>query len=73
MIVDEIPKPLITKLPDNSTEFVYQVNIIGNKIMVTSKITINMSIFLPVDYENLKLFFQMIVEKHNEFVVCRRK
>lgn len=67
--VSELPKPLIIKMPDNSALFRFQVVQSGNGLFVTTGLTIKKSHFLPEEYESIKQFYQMIIDKQNELVV----
>ncbi|WP_423126363.1 DUF3857 domain-containing protein [Gaoshiqia sp. Z1-71] len=69
--VSELPKPIIVKLPDNSGSFRYHTEQIGNMLNFSSLISINKSLFLPDEYELLKVFVQAIVDKEKEMVVLK--
>ena len=69
--VAEIPEPIAVKLPDNGGNFVYQAQKLGNKLNISSIINIKKSLFLPEEYESIKIFFQHIIDKQNELVVLK--
>lgn len=70
--VSELPKPMIIKMPDNSARYTFQVVESGNGLFVTTGLTINKSQFLPEEYESIKQFYQVIIDKQNELVVLDR-
>ncbi len=69
----ELPKPIAIRLPNNAGTFKYQVVNMGNILNVNSSITINKSLFSVEEYEQLKTFIQMIVDKEKELVVLKPK
>ena len=71
--ISEIPKPLITQMPDKSIKFIYQVTQVGNKVNVMSMLNIKKNTFVPEEYKGLKDIFQMIADKQKEFVVLKKK
>ena len=69
--ISELPKPIVIKMPDNSANFYYQLSQNGNNIKVSYVLNIKKSLFLPDEYESLKQFFQMLIDKHNELIVLK--
>lgn len=69
--VEEVPKPLIVTLNNNSGRFLYQVQQLGNKLNVSLLMNLSKSMFLPAEYEHLKQFFQMVIDKQHEYVVLK--
>jgi len=70
--VSELPKAAIVKLPDNSAKYIYKVVQSGNILMVYTSMSIKKSNYLPEEYENIKQFFQMVINKQNELIVLRK-
>ncbi|MFA5418196.1 MAG: hypothetical protein WC341_07015, partial [Bacteroidales bacterium] len=70
--VSELPEATILKLPDNSIKFIYQLNVIGNKVNLVSIFFINKSIFLPDEYESLKQIYDLILNKQKEMIVLKK-
>lgn len=68
----EIPEKIYASLPNNAGKFTYQVVNNGNNLMVISQISLNKQMFLPNEYNSLKLFFKMIVDKHSEVIVFKK-
>ncbi len=71
--IETLPKGIIINLPDKSARYVYNVNAIGNKIMVSSQFNVKKMLYLPDEYETLKKLFSMIVSKQNEKIVLKKK
>jgi hypothetical protein len=71
--VEELPKAATVALPDNLGKFSYMINIVGTDIKVSSRITLNEYYFAPGEYELLKNFYDLIVEKHAEQLVLKKK
>ncbi len=72
-VADELPKPKVVVLPNNGGRFTYNVQALGNTISVTSIVTINQSLFTQVEYKGLREFFDLIVAKHAEQIVLKKK
>jgi Transglutaminase-like superfamily len=65
----EVPESILIKLPDNNGIFEYRAEIIGNKVHILSHFKLNKLEYSLTDYPQLKEFFQMMVDKNNEYVV----
>jgi hypothetical protein len=72
--VDELPKSVIVKLNEaGDGQFEYLVSQANNTISMRSRIQIKKTYFLPADYDMLREFFNMVVKKHNEQIVLKKK
>jgi Domain of Unknown Function with PDB structure (DUF3857)/Domain of Unknown Function with PDB structure (DUF3858)/Transglutaminase-like superfamily len=72
-VVDELPKALKVKLDDQgSGYFEYLVSQSGNTISLRSRLRISRTLFLPDEYDMLREFFKMVVNKHNEQIVFKK-
>ena len=71
--VEEIPEQLIMSLPDKGGKFIYNVKVVGNKIVLTNQIQINKHLYLMTEYGSLKEFYNLMVEKHGAQVVLKKK
>ncbi|GET22354.1 DUF3857 domain-containing protein [Prolixibacter denitrificans] len=69
--LQEAPKSVKMVLPNNEAQFVFQVQNLGGNLIVSSSLNINKSVFLPSEYESLKKFFQMMIDKQHELVVLK--
>ena len=71
--VDELPKSIVLRLPENSARYVYNVSQNGNTISLTSNLQINNSLFTQEEYPHLREFYTQLVAKQAEQVVLKKK
>ncbi len=72
--VDEQPSSVIIKLNEEGDgTFEYQVSHSVKNISLRSRIRINKTFYLPEDYENLRIFFDLVVKKQAEQIVFKKK
>lgn len=71
--VDELPKPKIIVLPNNSARYTYSITQAGNALNVVSVIHINKSLFIQDEYPHLREFYNQIVAKQAEQIVLTKK
>jgi hypothetical protein len=71
--VDEMPKSLVIKLPDNSARYIYNLVQVGNSLSLTSHLQINNSLFTQDEYPNLREFYTQLVAKQAEQIVLKKK
>jgi hypothetical protein len=72
--VDELPKQMVVKLDEKESAFFeYRVSQSGSTISLRSRVKINRTVFGNDEYENLREFFNMIVNKQNEQIVFKKK
>ncbi len=71
--VDELPESRMIMLPQNASRYIYNINRIGNTIMITSNFSVNKSLFTQVEYPNLREYFNQVVAKQSEQIVLRKK
>jgi hypothetical protein len=72
-LVEELPQSTVIALPSNSAKCYFNINQTGNRILVTSRLQINKTLFQPEEYQDLKEFYARIVAKKNETIVLKRK
>jgi Domain of Unknown Function with PDB structure (DUF3857)/Domain of Unknown Function with PDB structure (DUF3858)/Transglutaminase-like superfamily len=73
-VVDELPKQIIVKLNENDDGiFEYRISASGNTISLRSRLRIKRSYFMPEEYSMLREFFNLVVKKHNEQIVFKKK
>lgn len=71
--VEELPKPILMTLPNNTGRFTYQVqNPSPGQLLVTSRVSLRQAKYFAEDYATLREFFNQIVAKHAEQVVLKR-
>lgn len=72
--VDELPKQIIVKLnPEDEGNFEYRVVETAGVISIRSRIRISRTYFSPEEYTMLREFFNLVVKKHNEQIVFKKK
>jgi hypothetical protein len=72
--VDELPKQMVVKLDEKESAFFeYRISQSGSTISLRSRVKINHTLFANEEYENLREFFNMIVNKQNEQIVFKKK
>jgi hypothetical protein len=72
--VDELPKQMVVKLDEKESAFFeYRISQSGSTISLRSRVKINRTVFGNDEYENLREFFNMIVNKQNEQIVFKKK
>ena len=73
-VIDELPKQMMVKYDESGSSFFeYRITSSGNIISFRSRIKLSKAFFLPDDYEILREFFGMIVTKHSEQIVFKKK
>lgn len=73
-VVDELPKQLIAKLDELGTAFFeYRISQSGNVISLRSRVKISRTFFPNEEYNSLREFFNLIVNKQNEQIVFKKK
>ena len=72
--VDELPKQIVVKLNENDDGFFeYRLSESNGAISLRSRIKINRAFFMPEEYEMLREFFNLVVKKHSEQIVFKKK
>ncbi|MEP6682363.1 MAG: DUF3857 domain-containing protein [Parafilimonas sp.] len=71
--VDELPKSTRVSLNDNEGMFEYLIQQSGDAVQLRCRTKINKATFEPDDYETLRNFFALIVEKEGEQVVFKKQ
>ncbi len=71
--LQEMPKPILIKLPHDMGDFRYHVQVIGQQVQVVTNVAIK-SPFVPAEYyAHLQQFFDTVVEKHAQMLVLHRQ
>lgn len=71
--VEELPQPKIVSLPNNGGKFTYNVQVLGNTISIINIVSVNQSLFAQTEYASLREFHNIIVAKHAEQIVLKKK
>ncbi len=73
-VVDELPKQMVLKLNEQDDGmFEYRLSESGGTISLRSRIQLKRAYYLPEEYEMLREFFNIVVKKHNEQIVFKKK
>lgn len=67
--VDELPKPVLYRLPGRAGEFRRIIRVDGNTISLNYRFKIDKMRFMPEEYEVLKGMYDQMVESLNENIV----
>ncbi|WP_333865071.1 DUF3858 domain-containing protein [Chitinophaga sp.] len=72
-VVEEAPKSTIVKFNDGEGIFQYLVQVQGNSLMMRSRLKFNRALYDPEEYQPLREFFDVVVKKHAEQIVIKKK
>jgi Domain of Unknown Function with PDB structure (DUF3857) len=72
-VVEELPEPIKVAVPDNGGYYIYNIQQIQNQVQLVSKFAINKSMFYSEDYQYLKQFYEMVVEKNKSQIVLKKE
>ncbi len=70
--IEELPEPALVKMPEDAAIFRFLVSENNGKVQITSKIAINKNRYKPEEYQGIRKFFDLIVEKHGEQIVLKK-
>lgn len=71
-VAEQLPKPINLVTSDKSALFQYNVSQNGSVIQLLSKMTIKKPVFLQDEYEELRDFYSIIVNKGSEPIILKR-
>lgn len=72
-VVDELPKNSALSLPLNSGRYLFSVSNDGNKIQMTSNLSLSKSVYSSEEYHSLKELFSRIVDVQQSQIVLKKK
>lgn len=73
-VIDEMPKQLVVKLNEaDDGMFEFRISESGGAISLRSRLRLKRAFFLPEEYETLREFFNLVVKKHSEQIVFKKK
>jgi hypothetical protein len=70
--VDTLPSNISFSLPNNYGSFNITISSLNNKIQIISNFIISTSIIPSEDYNSLKEFFRLVIEKQKEKIVLKK-
>jgi transglutaminase-like putative cysteine protease len=72
--VDELPKSILVKFNEQGDgQFEYRIAESGGTISMRSRVQLKRAYYTPDEYEILREFFSLIVKKHSEQIVLKKK
>ncbi|HEX6191187.1 MAG TPA: transglutaminase domain-containing protein [Chitinophagaceae bacterium] len=73
-VVEEMPKSLVVKANEaGDAAFEYRLSQTGSTIVLRSRLSFQRTWFSPEEYEILREFYSIVVKKHNEQIVFKKK
>jgi len=70
--VEELPEPALVKMPEDGGAFRFLISENNGKIQITSKIHIKQNRYKPEEYQSIRQFYDLIMEKHGEQIVLKK-
>ena len=72
--VDELPRQLKVKLnEEDEGNFEYLITVSDGAVSLRSRLRLKRCYFYPEEYDMLREFFNLVVKKHNEQIVLKKK
>lgn len=71
-VISEMPKPLIARTPKGEMKYMYNITQLSDKIILSIVFANSKTLFLPEEYQGLKNFYQMIIDKQKELIVLKK-
>ena len=73
-VVDELPKSVVVKLNEaGDGRFEYRISESNGTVSMRSRIQLKRTYYDPAEYDILREFFNLIVKKHGEQIVLKKK
>lgn len=69
----DFPESMKISLPGDAGSFTFRSNLGGQDLMLQSSFKMTKKEFTPEEYEALRAFYEMMVEKNTEMVVLKKK
>jgi len=70
--LDDFPEDVNIILPGGNFKFVYTVKAIGDEVMIASQLILKSTIIPPSEYESLKTFMELVLNKHQEPIIFKK-
>lgn len=67
--ISELPESINARTPDGSIKYIYNIQQMGSIVTLNVVFSLDKTLFVPEDYQILKQFYQIIVDKQNELIV----
>lgn len=69
---EELPTSKVIALPGNAARYLYNVNVTGNTLSITSILSINKAMYVQTEYPHLREFYNQVVAKQSEQIVAKK-
>ncbi len=70
--VEELPKSASLAMAENGGKFQYQAAQVDNKIILNFRFSIDKTLFVPSEYQNLKEFYNLVIKKEAEQIILKK-
>ncbi|UOQ97149.1 DUF3857 domain-containing protein [Hymenobacter sp. 5317J-9] len=67
------PKPAVVEMPNNGGRFFYTVAVDGSTVNLTSRLTLRKPVYAAEEYEHLREFYRLMLEKQAEKLTIKKK
>lgn len=67
-----MPAKVSFSMPENKGKFTYSCQLIGNELIVTSRIIIPKTIYVSTEYSMLRGFIDEVIKKQKEKVILKK-
>ena len=71
-VVDELPKPVVYQLPGKAAMYQFSASSIGQKVSIINNLKISKLIYDREEYESIKKFFELMLDKQSEQIVIKK-
>lgn len=71
--VEELPEKIATEVEGNKARFLFSTDQKGDRIQLISQLSISQLLYTPDQYQAIKTLFDLVVEKHGEQIVLKKK
>jgi len=70
-LVEELPKTIRIRMPDNAADFLFGTETIGNTLVIACELNVNKAFFETQEYPALREFYTQVNKKCNEMVILK--
>ncbi|MBO6525149.1 MAG: DUF3857 domain-containing protein [Balneolaceae bacterium] len=70
--IDELPKSVLFRLPDNSAEFMRIIQVTDNKISINFRHRMSKLRYMPSEYQNIKQLYDQLVLALSQNIVLKK-
>lgn len=68
----ELPEPIRMILPEKGASFTYTVNNVSGVVTILSRFQLNKLEYTPEEYQQLKKFYEVMVEKNAQAIILKK-